>query len=407
MLYNGNNNFDENRHLAAFSIFLAWAELITMIGKHPKLNRLNIYVTMFSKVLRDFVFFLLWYSMFIIAFGFGFYIMLHKRADLATTNTTNISPPSEVQSGEKTILRCSNGTALEVPLSNNANQVLFCSDGTKLKVSPESEEDSYEFFDTAWLSLVKTSSMFVGELEFSDIPVNRDSDLAPLSYAFFLLFVLLVVVILMNLLTGLAVGDIGEIRQKAEIYAYMSQVETISYTESMMLGDPFDFLKNVPTVLSWIDSCSICHILYKFGPIKTFFKNIGSGTLLFFNYLEGKRSDKIMPNKRQLDCNHTCLSIASCSCLSDEDMDANIIAAAKEIIVKRTRKLEEEQRQKREEGEEKKLKTKIQDEIKSEEKERIISLEKQLKEMSVVLNSISSRLPTSGVVKVKSLLDTN
>merc|ERR1711971_1424760 len=373
-----------------------------MIGKHPKLNRLNIYVTMFTKVLRDFVLFLLWYSMFIIAFGFGFYIMLHRRTEEVKTNVTTVSSPSNSQPMEKTILRCSNGSELEVPSSNSAGQVLLCSDGTKLKVN--SDEDSYEFFDTTWLALVKTSSMFVGELEFSDIPVNLDSNLAPLSYVFFLLFVLLVVVILMNLLTGLAVGDIGEIRQKAEIYAYMSQVETISYTESMMLGDPFDFLKNVPTVLSWIDSCSICSILYKFGPIKNFFRSIGSGTLLFFDYLEGKKSDKIMPNKRQTDCRHTCLSIASCSCLSDKDMDANIIAAAKEIIVKRIREAEEKSRQKREEQQDEKQKIKIQEDMRSEDKQRIISLENQLKELSVL---IKSRLPPPSVVKVKSLMDTN
>merc|ERR1711971_928000 len=154
----------------------------------------------------------------------------------------------------------STGTVLEVPGPATSKQVLKCPDGTELEVKTE---DEYEFFNKNWLSLVKTATMFTGELEFGEIPVNRESHLAPLSYVFFLLFVLLVVVILMNLLTGLAVGDIGEIRQKAEIYAYMSQVETISYTESMMLGDPFDFLKNVPTVLSWIDSCSICHVLYK------------------------------------------------------------------------------------------------------------------------------------------------
>jgi hypothetical protein len=42
-------------------------------------------------------------------------------------------------------------------------------------------------------------------LFFSDIPVNLESPLAPLSYAFFLSFVFLIVVVLMNLLNGLAV----------------------------------------------------------------------------------------------------------------------------------------------------------------------------------------------------------
>ena len=39
----------------------------------------------------------------------------------------------------------------------------------------EKKDDEYVFFDSPWLALVKTSTMFVGELEFSDIPVDRVS----------------------------------------------------------------------------------------------------------------------------------------------------------------------------------------------------------------------------------------
>ena len=41
----------------------------------------NIYVTMFLKVLKTFAFFLVWYSLFIVAFGLGFFILLHKVDD--------------------------------------------------------------------------------------------------------------------------------------------------------------------------------------------------------------------------------------------------------------------------------------------------------------------------------------
>ena len=125
--------------------------------------------------------------------------------------------------------------------------------------------------------------MFVGELEFSDIPIDRSSSLMPLSYIYFLSFVLLIVVVLMNLLNGLAVSDIRseftcgdnfsfhdsfilrEIQEKATTVAYLSIVETISYTESLLLGDPFDFLSNVPA-LNWmmkIPSLSFCRQIYR------------------------------------------------------------------------------------------------------------------------------------------------
>ena len=102
------------------------------------------------------------YVFFIMAFGLGFYIMLHK--DLANNNDT--------------------------------------SDGN----------DGNPFFDQPLTALVKTSAMFVGELEFSDLPVDLDSALYPVTYGFFLAFVFLIVVVLMNLLNGLAVSDTGVIQ---------------------------------------------------------------------------------------------------------------------------------------------------------------------------------------------------
>ena len=66
------------------------------------------------------------YAFFLAAFGLGFYIMLHN----------DISPKD---------------------ISSNDNS------------------SEYVFFDSPWLALVKTSTMFIGELEFSDIPIDRDS----------------------------------------------------------------------------------------------------------------------------------------------------------------------------------------------------------------------------------------
>ena len=131
--------------------------------------RYNVYVMMFYKVLGTFIFFLAWYAFFIVAFGLAFYILLHK------------------------------------------------DDGSVIG------EDDYIYFNKPWLALVKTSTMFVGELEFSDIPIDVDNYLSPLAYVFFLSFVFLIVVVLMNLLNGLAVSDTGIIQEKAEIFTYISR----------------------------------------------------------------------------------------------------------------------------------------------------------------------------------------
>ena len=241
------------RHLSAVAIVFSWAELITLVGKHPKLTRYNVYVVMFYKVMGTFFFFLAWYAFFIIAFGLGFYIMLHK-------DSVNDEEPAE---------------------------------------------DDYIFFNYPWLALVKTSTMFVGELEFGDIPINLDSSLTPLSYIFFLSFVFLIVVVLMNLLNGLAVSDTGVIQEKAEIYSYISRVDTISYTESILLGDPFNFLSNWPA-LRWLrelPSCSFCFHLYRNRSVqKLFHKLTGvTGLLLFYNILPDKKL-LLRPNEKRKDC---------------------------------------------------------------------------------------------------------
>ena len=126
--------------------------------------------------------------------------------------------------------------------------------------------------------------MFVGELEFSDIPIDLKSPLMPLSYTYFLAFVFLIVVVLMNLLNGLAVSDTGIIQEKAEIVAYLSRVEIISYAESLLLGDPFDFLSNVPT-LKWmmnIPSFSCCRHIYRNKVARRLFQRYGN----VYNFLK-------------------------------------------------------------------------------------------------------------------------
>ena len=140
-------------------------------------------------MLWTFIKFLTWYCLFIFAFALGFYILLHQ----------------------------DNGTSVD---------------------------HDYKFFDSFGLAIIKTFTMFVGELEFGDLPIKSG-----VGYVFLLTFVFLIVVVLMNLLNGLAVSDTGVIKAEAETYAYKAQVELISYMESVLLGDPFNFLANWP---AWI-----------------------------------------------------------------------------------------------------------------------------------------------------------
>jgi ankyrin repeat protein len=141
------------REISAAVLLVSWVELLTMLGRHPAWRACNLYSTMFFRVLTTFLTFLLWYSLFIVAFGLGFYILLH-----------------------------------------NDN-----------KEKPKLGKDKPQFFDSLGLAVVKTFSMFVGELEFSEVPFHVNPRF---SYIFFMVFVFLMVVVLMNLLNGLAVSGV-------------------------------------------------------------------------------------------------------------------------------------------------------------------------------------------------------
>lgn len=210
-----------------------------LVGRHP---RLSTNVTMFTTVVWTFLSFLMWYAIIIVAFGIAFYIMFH---------------------------RDHNGIG---------------------------RNEDYPFFDTIWLALFKTSAMFVGELEFADIPFTDNA----LSNIIFLAFIFLIVVVLMNLLNGLAVSDTGLIRDEAEVVGWCSRVELITYTESMLLGDPFYFLSNWPPLklLERIPSCAVCRFLYKFPRVREALQKISGGTkiLLFYTCLP-KKTATFFPNK--------------------------------------------------------------------------------------------------------------
>ena len=178
-------------------------------------SRYNIYVTMFYKILETFVTFLVWYSFFLIAFALGFYIMLHK----------------DVKSAD-----------------------------TKEEVD---DEEEYKFFNNPWWSIIKTSTMFVGEIEFSDIPISTETSTWPLGYLYLLTFIFLIVVVLMNLLNGLAVSDTAVIQEKAEIVTYVIRVETIASFEAVLLGDPFNFLANWPAVKVDFQHCHYLDLIYQ------------------------------------------------------------------------------------------------------------------------------------------------
>lgn len=101
---------------------------------------------------------------------------------------------------------------------------------------------NYKSFANPLVSLLKTVIMMSGELEFEDIFFD---EAAPLKYPgtahlMLLGFVILVTVILTNLMVGLAVSDIQELRRCAGLDRLVRRAELVAHLENMLFSKLLD-----------------------------------------------------------------------------------------------------------------------------------------------------------------------
>ena len=163
--------------------------------------------------------------------------------------------------------------------------------------------------------------MFVGELEFSNIPFQ-----SPFSYVFFLLFLFLIVVVLMNLLNGLAVSDTGLIREEAEIHAHVCRVEVIAQVEATLLGDPANLLRGQGWLGRLIPTCGLRRKIGSVLQCRNIFRTLtaSKGILLFYSHLPHKML-VVQPNKQSLICS---------PCITSGDVGREIVKSAKDLVLK-------------------------------------------------------------------------
>ncbi|CAL8068065.1 unnamed protein product [Calicophoron daubneyi] len=159
----------------AVGIFLAWLNLLLFLRRIPTLG---IFVLMFTVILRTFSKFFIVFFLFILAFAFGFHILL------------------------------SNHMAFN-SLSN---------------------------------SLLKSAVMMLGELEFDSTFNQRftsadRSDMVffeGLTYGLFVTFLIIMTIVIMNLLVGLAVDDIKGVQNQAVVKRIAMQIELILDVDSLL-----------------------------------------------------------------------------------------------------------------------------------------------------------------------------
>ncbi|XP_049420957.1 transient receptor potential cation channel subfamily A member 1b [Epinephelus fuscoguttatus] len=101
-------------------------------------------------------------------------------------------------------------------------------------------------FDSVPLSVIQTFVMMVGELNyqnnFLDAYLKRELPFGLLTYIIFVQFVLLMPILLVNLMIGLAVGDIAEVQRNAALKRIGMQIELHTALEDKL---PYWFMKRV------------------------------------------------------------------------------------------------------------------------------------------------------------------
>lgn len=205
LLFSRQTNSYSRQQLSAIAILLSWAELVLLIGRHPMLAT---NIEMFKTVSLNFLKFLAWYSILIVAFALSFY----------------------------TLFRDCGGEA--------------CKEG-----------DDENFFLSPGMSVFKSIVMLTGEFDAGSIPFVS---FPGTSHILFVLFVFLIAIVLFNLLNGLAVSDTQAIREDAELVAYVSRVKLVAYVESMLVGESHRGIH------SWLQSVCCCFNTCKtVGCLKT------------------------------------------------------------------------------------------------------------------------------------------
>lgn len=187
------------RCIGAVVVVYACILLILLLGKHPELSFLGIHLQVLFKLKLAFLKFILSFGLIVLAFGFGFCLILRETS--ATSSITN-----------STLLQADNAT------------LNFTSPASK-------ETEQHDFQKGFFESFFKILAMFVGELDYDALQKTQQN--VTFMHVFFALFVCIVVIVLMNFITGLAVENVSKMKSKAKIWYYTNIIETIAYLEAL------------------------------------------------------------------------------------------------------------------------------------------------------------------------------
>lgn len=103
--------------------------------------------------------------------------------------------------------------------------------------------DNYKSFKNPLVGLLKTIIMMSGELEFEDVFFDDEARILypGTAHLMLLAFVILVTIILTNLMMGLAVSDIQELRRCAGLDRLIRRAQLVAHLENLLFSKLLDF----------------------------------------------------------------------------------------------------------------------------------------------------------------------
>ena len=201
LFFGGITDSTISRGLTAILLFFLWVDFFLDVVLYASysafVGHFKKYVMMFTEVQKSFLKVLSCYSIFFCLFGLGFYIVFQPEV------TTNL---------------------------DNAN--------SKLTNASKSVDTEPNLFGSRVSAIVKTFAMFVGEIDFANLPIDHEETDwtgrynrtgVVLAYIYFILFVFIAVIVLMNLLNAIAIQDAKQIVKKAKFLEEENRIGVLLY----------------------------------------------------------------------------------------------------------------------------------------------------------------------------------
>jgi len=189
--------------------FFLWGDFLLDVVVYASyssfIGHFKMYVMKFAEVANSFLKVLFWYSTFFVIFGMGFHILFQSDFEPAEKN--------EYENKAST--------------NSKMNEM-------------ETVDGNPNIFGSRISSIVKTFAMFVGELDFADLPMNHTKSEndgryerlgVMLAYAYFIIFVFIAVIVLMNLLNAIAIQSANQITKKAKFLEEKSRINVLLYSD--------------------------------------------------------------------------------------------------------------------------------------------------------------------------------